>query len=59
MEKKIRLTRTMTIEYVPTVEDYPNGITIEQMAEMDTRQDNISDLFECADEDIVTWEIVD
>jgi len=38
--KKIRLIRTIIIEYVPNVEHYPGCTTIEQMAEVDLQGAN-------------------
>ncbi len=60
MKKKIRLTRTMVIEYEPVAEHYIEGLTIEQMAEVDANTDDIDLLFDQElSKDEVTWEIID
>ena len=38
--KKIRLTRVEVVEYEPNPEYYPEGSTIEQMAQMDSAETN-------------------
>ena len=50
--KKIRLIRTTVIEYIPVPEYYPEGFTIEQMAELDANTDDREMLFdrECKDD---------
>jgi hypothetical protein len=55
--KKIRLIRTTIIEYIPDPDYYDEGITIEQMAEVDINSDDRDALFEreCTDE--VRYEI--
>ena len=57
--KKIRLIRTMVKEYVPDPEIYPEGMTIEEMAEHDAQTEDLELLFEECDSDKVTWEIIE
>ena len=61
MTKKIRLIRTMVVEYVPNPEWYPEGFTIEQMAELDANVDDRELMFSGDDliKDEVKWEIVE
>lgn len=61
MGKKIRLIRTMVLEYEPIVEAYPEGSTIEQMAQIDANTDTPDLLFgSCAlEEDNIKYEIID
>jgi len=56
---KIRLTRTMVTEYEPQVDYYPDGFTIEQMAQMDSEADDLESVFMVCESDAVKWEIID
>ncbi|TCK01382.1 UNVERIFIED_ORG: hypothetical protein BDK47_11673 [Anoxybacillus amylolyticus] len=60
MTKKIRLIRTMVVEYVPDERWYPEKFTIEQMAQLDATSDR--ELMFSGDrliKDEVKWEIVE
>lgn len=46
MTKKIRMVRTMVMEYTPDPENYPEGFTIEQMAQLDAGTDDFELLFD-------------
>lgn len=46
MMKKIRLIRTMVMEYEPNPEHYPKGASLEEMAKMDMSADDRELLFE-------------
>lgn len=59
MSKKIRLVRTMTTEYEPVSEDYGEGSTIEEMAELDASADDLESVFTELTSDEVKWQIVD
>jgi len=57
---KVKLTRTMIKIYELNPEYYPEGLTYEQMIEMDINPDNREMLFEndlISDE--VAWELID
>jgi hypothetical protein len=56
--KKIKMMRHLVIEYIPNPEYYPEGSTIEQMAEIDANQDDLETTFMDA-ESSVTYEIID
>ena len=58
--KKIRLTRTTIIEFVPEPENYPDGSTIEQMAEIDANQEDREALFDtdCISDNVI-YEIIE
>jgi len=56
---KIRLTRTTIVEYEPTTEYYPEGMTLEEMAKMDTEQDEAYLIFEDPEFEEIKIEIVD
>lgn len=56
---KIRLTRTTIVEYEPTLEYYPEGMTLEEMAKMDTEQDEAYLIFEDPEFEEIKIEIVD
>ena len=58
--KKIRLARTTIIEYVPEPANYPDGSTIEQMAQIDANQEDKETLFDsdCIS-DNVAYEIIE
>lgn len=56
--KKIRLIRTMIVEYVPQAENYPEGFTIEQMAELDSQADDRELTFDKCVSDEVSYEIL-
>lgn len=60
MGKKIRLIRTMVVEYEPNPKDYPDGATIEEMAQMDTETNDINSFFsgKLMDDEVV-FEIVE
>jgi len=49
----------MVVEYVPVSEGYPEGITLEEMAEIDANQDDIELAFDDCVSDEIKWEIVD
>lgn len=56
---KVRLTRTTVVEYTLIPENYPEGYTIEQMAEVDANHDDREAMFgECKSDD-VKWEIIE
>jgi len=57
--KKIRLIRTTIVEYVPDPNYYPEGYTIEQMAEIDMQADDRELMFENPISDKIRYEIVD
>lgn len=59
MAKKIRLIRTMIVEYEPLVELYPEGSTIEEIAQIDADADDRELLFDGDDlvKDEIRWEI--
>jgi len=62
--KKIRLIRTTIIEYIPVPDYYPLGFTIEQMAELDSKQKDREVLFSTTKEttfisDEVNYEILE
>ncbi|WP_442637935.1 hypothetical protein [Rossellomorea marisflavi] len=60
MVKKIRLTRTMVMEYTPDPKNYPEGFTLEQMAQLDTEADDLELLFESElKSDSVAFEIIE
>jgi hypothetical protein len=61
MAKKIRLIRTMVVEYTPDPEWYPEGFTIEQMAELDANADDRELTFsgDHLIKDEVRWEIIE
>lgn len=60
MAKKIRLIRTTVIEIEPNPEWYPEGYTIEQIAEIEANLDDREMQFsEDVIFDDVKWEIVD
>ena len=59
MTKKIRLIRTMIIEYEPNPDYYDEGTTIEQMAQIDATLDDRELLFDNCVSDEVKWEIID
>ncbi|MGM7720557.1 hypothetical protein [Metabacillus sp. Hm71] len=59
MTKKIRITRTMVIEYEPDPNYYPEGSTIEEMAQIDANTEGFETTFAEWDDEIVTWEIID
>ncbi|OJT66892.1 hypothetical protein [Bacillus licheniformis] len=40
MTKQVRLIRTMTYEYTPDPEEYPEGYTLEQMARLDAEHED-------------------
>lgn len=56
--KKIRLIRTTVVEYEPNAECYPEGFTIEQMAELDSKHEDSYMLFE-ESLDEITYEIIE
>lgn len=58
MSKKIRLIRTMVIEYKPVKEHYPGCETIEDMAVLDANADDRDLLFDCCVKDEVKWVII-
>lgn len=57
--KKIRLIRTQIIEYIPDAENYPEGFTVEQMAELDANQDDVDLTFMDCTDDSVKFEILE
>ena len=59
MSKKIRLIRTIVKEYEPNPDYYPEGLSIEQMAELDANNDDVELMFDEVDEDEISWEIID
>ncbi|HEK9102627.1 hypothetical protein KFD70_21530 [Bacillus pfraonensis] len=59
MAKKIRLIRTMVIEYVPDPKHYEEGMTIEEMAKFDAESDDLESIFTELESDVVKWEIID
>lgn len=56
---KIRLVRTMIVEYEPDPLFYPEGYTIEQMAELDATSDDLESIFTDLLKDDVKWEIIE
>lgn len=56
---KIRLVRTMIIEYEPDPIFYPENYTIEQMAEFDATSDDLESVFTDLLKDDVKWEIIE
>ncbi len=59
--KKIRLTRTMILEFEPDPDCYPEGSTLEEMAELECNE-NFEDRdaqFSEAQSDTVTYEIIE
>lgn len=58
--KRIRLTRISVIEYTPEPSCYPEGSTIEEMAQIDASNDDIDLTFsgELEDERVL-WEIIE
>lgn len=60
MAKKIRMVRTMVMEYTPDPENYPEGMTIEEMAQLDTETDDWEALFDgVLESDEITFTIVE
>jgi hypothetical protein len=59
MNKKIRLIRTMIVEYEPDLNNYIGCKTIEEMAQLDASIDDRELLFEDCVSDEVKWEIID
>lgn len=60
MAKKIRMVRTMVMEYTPDPEHYPEGMTIEEMAQLDTETDDWEALFDgVLESDEITFTIVE
>lgn len=60
MGKKIRLIRTMIVEYEPDPAAYDDDTTtIEQMAEFDANADDRELIFDDCVSDIVKWEIIE
>lgn len=57
--KKIRLVRTMVVEYEPDLEVYPNDWTIEEMAQCDANADDRELTFDVVQLDNVAWEVVE
>lgn len=57
--KVIRLIRTTVIEYTPNPASYPEGMTIEQMAEFDAKQEDREIIFDECITDEVKYEILD
>jgi hypothetical protein len=57
--KKIRLIRTMVTEYEPEPSHYPEGATIEEMANIDATADDIEAVFDNLTSDRVKYEIID
>jgi len=55
--KKVRLIRTTIVEYTPDPVFYPEGSTIEQMAEIDIQSDDREMLFEDSISDKIKYEI--
>jgi|GEM_PF-3019308 len=57
---KVKMTRTMVIEYELVPEYYPDGYTLEEMAQMDAETDDREMLF---DRDLlsdnISWEIIE
>lgn len=47
MNKKIRLTRKIVMEYIPNPSNYPSGSNIETMAQIDVCSEDIELTFEC------------
>lgn len=59
-KKKIRLIRTMIVEYEPNPEHYPEGASIEEMAIIDVASDDVDLLFSGdLKEDSVDYEIIE
>ncbi|MCY7967852.1 hypothetical protein MOB49_12200 [Bacillus haynesii] len=58
MTKQVRLIRTMTYEYTPDPENYPEDYTLEQMARLDAEHEDPNILFAYAHTDEVTYEII-
>lgn len=58
--KRIRLTRLSVIEYTPDPSYYPEGSTIEQMAQIDASNDDIDLTFSgVLEKDQVLWKIIE
>jgi hypothetical protein len=57
MAKKIRLIRTMVVEFEPDPHYYPEGATIEQIAEIEAKTQDRELLFDDCVKDEVRWEI--
>lgn len=57
---KIRLIRTMVVEYTPHPANYPAGMTIEQMAQWDAnaKDEDRDIIFDAYKTDEVKWEII-
>lgn len=58
MTKKIRLIRTMVIEYEPQPEFYETD-SIEEMAQIDSKTEDLDMLFDFLEEDTISWEIIE
>lgn len=58
MTKKIRLIRTMIIEYEPQPEFYETD-SIEEMAQIDSKTEDLDMLFDFLEEDTISWEIIE
>lgn len=59
MAKKIRMTRTQVIEYVPNPAHYPDGSSIEDMAKFDAESDDLESVFTDLVDESVTYTILD
>ena len=57
--KMIRLIRTTVVEYIPVPDWYPEGLTIEQMAEFDMQANDREMLFDSNVSDEIVYEIFD
>lgn len=57
--KKIRLIRTMIMEYEPDPNYYPENATIEQIAEIDMNSDDRELLFDNCILDEIKYKIID
>jgi len=58
---KIKLTRTVVVEFEPDPSLYPEGFTLEEMAENECLSD-IEDRewqFEDAESDVITYQIIE
>lgn len=58
MTKKIRLIRTMIVEYEPQPEFYETD-SIEEMAQIDSKTEDIDMLFDFLEEDTISWEVIE
>jgi len=58
--KKIKMTVTQTLIYEPNKEYYPEGFTIEQMADTDASAEDVDLLMNNDNTDLdIKWEIVE